>query len=149
MTDPLYLLAMYPVFEGDKGDRRVTGRNIRRQHTVSNSASYVWARQGASTNMSRASIAMPRASAAMPRADLRLNSRENLPKKRLFTFVSGTMAAAKSCHPPVTLVTLGKRVLPLCLSAFCHPDTLKRIFLLCARARRVKLFQPLVPRMYL
>ena len=29
------------------------------------------------------------------------------------------------CHPPVTLVTLKTRVHPQCLSAFCHPDTLK------------------------
>ncbi len=30
-----------------------------------------------------------------------------------------------SCHPPVTLVTLQNRVQALCLSWFCHPDTLK------------------------
>jgi hypothetical protein len=31
-----------------------------------------------------------------------------------------------SCHPLVTPVTLKNRVHPLCLSAFCHPDTLKQ-----------------------
>ena len=34
------------------------------------------------------------------------------------------MFEQKTCHPPVTLVTLKNRVQTQCLSTFCHPDTL-------------------------
>jgi hypothetical protein len=48
----------------------------------------------------------------------------------------------KTCHPPVTLLTLQNRVQAQYLSAFCHPDTLKhknpiRRWLVTTKAFRV------------
>ena len=50
-----------------------------------------------------------------------------------------------TCHPPVTLDTLKKRVHPLCLSAFCHPDTLKHEKLHIANIPWKYLFPNLLP----
>ncbi len=62
-----------------------------------------------------------------------MNSRENCDKKQPFSIVRSLLTIKFSrelnhkntCHPPVTLDTLKKRLHPQCLSAFCHPDTLK------------------------